>query len=409
MRHFLLLGSHPWLSLAEAKAVLGGGAPTIIGSVALIERDEWDGGWLQERLAGTIKLGDELFARPLKELTAEQIVAALPEREGTSKLTFAVTVIGVPTSVLQRLPIELKRAMKTFGRSVRWFADKDGDVSPAAVAKLGLTTEGYDIVVAVERGIAHVCLTSHVQNADAWSLRDYGRPARDSKNGMLPPKLARMMVNLGVGTSKLLHQPTDLSLEPTSDSPLTILDPFCGSGTVLMESALMEQHATLIGSDIDAKQVADTNKNLDWMVEKHLISPEQRARINCFPHDARLIDRFVHEPVEVIVTEGFLGTPLRGHEPVAYLEESARSIKKLWEESLMAFAKSQPTNGVVIGVWPELQTPQGRAAVELGREIREAGYQLVDPLEDWVGAEKDLVYARADQMVKRRIVVLKKQ
>lgn len=409
MRHFLLLGSHPWLSLAEAKAVLGGRAPTIVGSVALIERDEWDGGWLQERLAGTIKLGDELFACALKELTAEQIVAALPEREGTSKLTFAVTVIGIPTSVLQRLPIELKRAMKTFGRSVRWFADKDGDVSPAAVAKLGLTTEGYDIVVAVERGIAHVCLTSHVQNADAWSLRDYGRPARDSKNGMLPPKLARMMVNLGVGTSKLLRKPTDLSLEPLSDSPLTILDPFCGSGTVLMESALMEQHATLIGSDIDAKQVADTNKNLDWMVEKHLISQEQRARINCFPHDARLIDNFIHEPVEVIVTEGFLGTPLRGHEPVAYLEEGARNIKKLWEESLMAFAKIQPTNGVVIGVWPELQTPQGRAAVELGREVREAGYQLVDPLGDWTDAEKDLVYARADQMVKRRIVVLKKQ
>jgi hypothetical protein len=75
----------------------------------------------------------------------------------------------------------------------------------------------------------------------------------------------------------------------------------------------------------------------------------------------------------------------------------------------MAFAKIQPTNGVVIGVWPELQTPQGRAAVELGREVREAGYQLVDPLGDWTDAEKDLVYARADQMVKRRIVVLKKQ
>jgi hypothetical protein len=94
MRHFLLLGSHPWLSLAEAKAVLGGRAPTIVGSVALIERDEWDGGWLQERLAGTIKLGDELFACPLKELTAAKIAAETADNQQQNFVPWGIGRIG---------------------------------------------------------------------------------------------------------------------------------------------------------------------------------------------------------------------------------------------------------------------------------------------------------------------------
>lgn len=392
-----MVGSQPRLSLAEARAVLGGGAPTLVGPMALLEREAWDGGWLQGRLAGTTKLGDELFCCALKELTAERIVEALPIRGGTSKLTFALTVIGVPHSAVQRLPLEVKRAMKKFDRSVRWFADEQGDVSPAAVAKLGLTTEGYDIVIAVERGMAHVCLTTHVQDADAWSLRDYGRPARDSKNGMLPPKLARMMINLGIG-----------SKDATLDTRLTMLDPFCGSGTVLMEAALMEQGAKIIGSDIEAKQVADTNTNLDWMVEQHLISDAQRKEINCFPHDARSIDAFVHEAVELVVTEGYLGTPLRGHEPLSYLEHEAEKIETLWKETLQSLAKIQPSGATLVGVWPALETSHGSAGVELSEELHELGYALTDALGDW-GKEKDpLVYGRADQFVKRRIVVLKR-
>ncbi len=400
-----MVGSQPRLSLAEARAVLGGAAPMLVGPVALLERDVWDGAWLQGRLAGTTKLGDELFCCPLKELTAERIVEALPIREGTSKLTFALTVIGVPHSAVQRLPLEVKRAMKKFDRSVRWFADEQGDVSPAAVAKLGLTTEGYDIVIAVERGIAHVCLTTHVQDADAWSLRDYGRPARDSKNGMLPPKLARMMINLGITDARHATRNTQ---QTATENRFTILDPFCGSGTVLMEAALMEQGAKVIGSDVEAKQVADTNTNLDWMVEQHLISEAQRKEMNCFPHDARSIDAFIHEPVELVVTEGYLGTPLRGHEPLSYLEHEAEKIETLWKETLRALSKIQPSGATLVGVWPALETSHGSAGVEFSEELQELGYAMMDALGDW-GKEKDpLVYGRADQFVKRRIVVLKR-
>jgi len=58
--------------------------------------------------------------------------------------------------------------------------------------------------------------TVAVQDFEDWGKRDYGRPEAEGHIGMLPPKVARMMVNLAQVNY--------------------ILDPFCGTGTILMEA-----------------------------------------------------------------------------------------------------------------------------------------------------------------------------
>ena len=60
------------------------------------------------------------------------------------------------------------------------------------------------------------------------------KPYRDMRRGMLPPKLARSLVNLAIGAK--------------SPSDMTILDPFCGTGTVLMEAMLLGTH--VVGTDL---------------------------------------------------------------------------------------------------------------------------------------------------------------
>ena len=402
--HFLVFGSHPLLSLAETKAVLGGRAPIIVGPTALIDADTWNGAWLQERLAGTIKLGDIVYSCPLDELTAENIVHALPARQGTSKLTFAVTSYG-SGGALKRLPIELKKALRTSGRSVRWFSDEEGKVSPAAIAKLGLTTDGYDLVIMVHHDTAYVGLTTHVQNADAWSMRDYGRPARDARNGMLPPKLARMMVNIGIGAAS----PASGLLPEKRGTIITILDPFCGSGTVLMEAALLDQRAHIIGADIEERQVADTHQNLDWMVRENLISQEHRAKIHCSSHDARAIHEHLRGPIDLVITEGFLGRSLQGHETLVQLSREAQTITELWCNTLTSLAKIQPKDAIVVGVLPILKTTHAEVEVDISPFLRALGYEIFDPLKGWqVESKKPLVYARAGQNTRRRIIVLKR-
>jgi tRNA (guanine10-N2)-dimethyltransferase len=60
----------------------------------------------------------------------------------------------------------------------------------------------------------------------------------------LNPKLARAMVNLA-------GKPSDIK---------TMLDPFCGSGGILLEGALASREMT--GTDIDAQQIARAEENL---------------------------------------------------------------------------------------------------------------------------------------------------
>ena len=65
----------------------------------------------------------------------------------------------------------------------------------------------------------------------------------------MPPRLARMMVNLSACTAGK-----------------TLLDPFCGVGTILQE-ALLEK-AMVVGMDVNPWCVKAATENLEWLVQR---------------------------------------------------------------------------------------------------------------------------------------------
>ncbi|MDO8617797.1 MAG: hypothetical protein Q7N87_02845 [Candidatus Uhrbacteria bacterium] len=419
MNHFLIFGTHPLLSLAEAKAVIGGQKPEIAGEMAMFDVDQWDGGALNDRLGGTIKLGEVIAKIPLKELTAERLADEIEARpRGKNKIEFGLTIYGGSSAARQKtknLAIGLKRVLQERGQSVRWVTGEKGDLTPAAVAKAHLIDEGYDFCVALTDQQAIIGLTTNVQSADAWSLRDYGRPFRDLKTGMLPPKLARMMVNLGV-ESRIKNQ------------ELSILDPFCGGGTVLMEAALMG-YQSLVGSDMDARQVEGCNKNLDWLVSKKLLTQECRTTIKTFVSRAENLDSHVVDLSSsrrrgsmsggmdsclrrndnvTIVTEGYLGKPLIGHESIEFLKKQKREIEELWGKAFEVFSHLQTKGGRIVCVWPIFVSGRDTLAVDAKEQAQKFGYTVIDPLAGWHEKAVTLTYARPDQHVKRNIVVLEK-
>lgn len=266
-------------------------------------------------------------------------------------------------------------------------------LSPAAVAKLKLTTEGYDFVILPEGTNVHVGLTTHVQDADAWSHRDYGRPIRDDENGMLPPKLARMMVNLA----------------QVKDGD-TIIDPFCGSGTVLMEAVLATAASKIIGSDLEAKQVASTERNISWMAETAgILTRASRERIHTFTSDVRTIrDHLTSDTINAVITEGSLGPPLRGHEYQDQLDKNKVTIEALWKDALTALHPTLAVGARLVICWPSFKTSNGLARVGLDAEVDALGYRLMNPLEGWDASNGPMVYHREKQRVARRIVVLER-
>lgn len=91
--------------------------------------------------------------------------------------------------------------------------------------------------------------TETVQDVDAWAKRDVKKPARDRQKGMLQPKVARMMLNLALGDT------------PASEA--VVLDPFVGTGTILIEAAELG-FQYVFGADFSDQAIIQANMNLSW-------------------------------------------------------------------------------------------------------------------------------------------------
>ncbi|MBU0540335.1 hypothetical protein KKD88_01595, partial [Patescibacteria group bacterium] len=300
MPYFAVFGNHPELSLAEFASVVPDLKVVLNAeSAAIFETSDWDGRRLMRTLGGTVKLGNIIFRTTAEKFNAEILADEILKQPKEKKILFGFTAYGeagAAKKMMFKFPLALKRALTGRGRSVRWVTGKGGEpLAPAAVSKLKLIAEGYDIAVFIHGKEILVGLTTDVQNADEWSLRDYGRPCRDDKSGMLPPKLARMMVNL--------------AQVPSAGS---LLDPFCGSGTVLMEAALASD-AFITGSDIDPRQTEASKTNIEWLVEKNIIDAKAAKRIKILTADScGLGRRLPQASIDRIVTEGYMGPPLSG-------------------------------------------------------------------------------------------------
>jgi tRNA G10 N-methylase Trm11 len=397
MRHFLVFGTHPRLALAELKALRPGlDKPFLAGPAAMVDDPDWDGAVLMAKLGGTVKLGDIVGTLPTEDCTTDAVADLLADRLGTSSIDFGWTVYGGSKGVAQRLSklaLPFKKALKAKSISSRWVTGEHGStISPAAVAKLKLTTQGLDVCLFPMEGQVCVGLTTDVQDADAWSQRDYGRPARDDVNGMLPPKLARMMVNL----AQVPHRGT-------------VLDPFCGGGTVCMEAVLATNAAKVIGSDLEDKQISDARRNQEWLIKQGIFHPGDGERCSLFQADVRQVGSHLSVgSVDRVVTEGYLGPPLHGHERQADIEKNAAAVTDLWRDALEALFPVLRPGARLVCVWPGYRTSKGMAHVDLGADLPNLGYTLENPLEGWEQTGGPIIYQRPGQHVNRRIVVLRK-
>src|SRR3989344_1476705 len=263
--YLFILGRQPELSLAELFGYAEGRAINfevgeIYGSTAVIRGKLPEPKRLMEDLAGVVKIASAGAPLPRPKNINEwtELLGSVLSSVITSKqsLTFGLSFYGelrlCPSAKEQeQLALTLKRLLKDKAKHVRWVSGRGKPLTSVQVAKNKLDTEqGCELVIYCSDKTIIVGKTLAVQAFEDWSERDYNRPRRDAKRGMLPPKLARMMVNM-------------LGLPPHGN----LLDPFCGSGTVLME-AVMLGWPKIIGADKSARAVEDAKSNLAWLTRQ---------------------------------------------------------------------------------------------------------------------------------------------
>jgi tRNA G10 N-methylase Trm11 len=274
-QYIFILGRQPDICLAELKARFGQNSILkYLNNVALLELEALPD---IEKLGGTIKIFE-----------VEEIVDSIDKLKlDDGKLT-TFKKIGLNYINLNNLEIStLKSKFKVFKRV--FFGIKNTISSQESIANELHKNKNTELLfLKVEQKIYSAKLVS-IQNLRRYSLRDYGRPRRSSLNGMLPIKLSQIMLNLALNGSE--------------DKAL-VHDPFCGSGTILMESGIMG--LDFIGTDINQEILEDCNLNLSWASKKFDFGYSSN-QISI----ADATNIIFGNNVNYIVTEGYLGKPIK--------------------------------------------------------------------------------------------------
>ncbi|MDO8581250.1 MAG: methyltransferase domain-containing protein [bacterium] len=406
-QYFFILGNTPILSSAEIFAVLGrrGLAVRLVSvseEVAIIETNALiDPLALMATLGGTIKIGAMLPS----STTTEQWVRS---RKSEGRIVVGVSVYKSATGVsnakceetLRTVRGEIltcKRALKEEGKALRLVTGRERALPSVALVTEHILERGGELVVFLSNnGETQFGETNAVQAFHAYRSRDMGRPSRDALRGMLPQKVAQMMINCALYRS-----------EATGAGPTPVIcDPFCGSGTVLSEAALLGYN--VIGSDISEEAVADTQKNFQWLKNDSRFTIHDSR---FFVSDVRSIaDHLEKQSVDAIVTEPYLGPPLTGGETPELLGKVRRDIHTLVTDAFGSFTKVVRAGGRVVIILPVL----GGELLRIDG-IEELGWRLVSVVPEeakrlsGITARGTILYSRDDQHLAREITVWERE
>lgn len=348
-------------------------------NIAFVDGIEEDAVYhLQDTLGSVVKVArvviDEETKLPENDVYTRILKLLLDQSQSFSKVTFAVGgVAGSNISFLSKSA--LKRDLLEKGIASRYISSNQHGLSASVLLHQGVTE--LLLFRRPERTI--IAQTIAIQDIDSWTIRDRKKPFADRKHGMLPPKVARMMINLAL---------------PSGAAGKRVLDPFCGTGTVLLEAVTLEAEA--IGADIREEAARQSKENLSWYTKKYL--HDKDVKFMTLAQDAtHLTQTAMGGMVDAIVAEGYLGplTPAKGR-----LENIFKGLEKLYKGSFKQ--------------WTEILKPGARVCIALPRVEGKRMYSLfplVDGLKEfgYTTVSEPVVYDRPGAITQREIFVLEFQ
>ncbi len=383
-----ILGRQYKLSLAELEARFGANALTPIDGACLIDADTMN----IDTFGGTIKVArlvGELDATNWNSIT-RQITSKLSYADlfgdSTVKMSLGISVYGmqVQPRMITGLALELKKLFrKNDEAKLRIVPNDSSELSSAQVFhnKLDEPNYGCELLIVADRHRTLLAVTTGIQNIDAYTHRDHDRPARDAKVGMLPPKLAQIMINLAT----------------SGDTSKSVYDPFCGTGVVLQEAQLLGHKAA--GSDLEPRMVEYSTRNLEWL----------KLEANVSVADARTVKLSPECTDGSIVTEMYLGEPLHSPPSPQKLHELLKENNELLQATLSNLATqltSDATLCIAIPAWKHRDRYESVLdELLIVDDLKKIGYTTSS---FQYTRSDEALYARPDQVVGRRLLSLRR-
>lgn len=129
--------------------------------------------------------------------------------------------IGIDSFVpsLSNLVFKVKDVLKKRGNSIRVVQHENGRIKNATTIHEKLIEQGVEFIIFADKNHFTIARTVWIQDIESYSERDMNRD-RSMTVGMMPPKIAQIMINLGT----------------KGEYDTLVWDPFCGLGTTLIEA-----------------------------------------------------------------------------------------------------------------------------------------------------------------------------
>ena len=361
--YLAVLGRQSEISVAEIEAVYGR-AELVSPNLAVFKADKTPD---INRLGGTLKIAEKLDKRPLDYLSA------LPT---TGKITFGLSDYTKSAQIrtISQEAMKLKKILLRHGRSVRVVPSTEPVLSSATSLHNGLGGRNPRKCEFIKYGDDWYKVIG-IQEVDAYSKRDQARPARDAKVGMLPPKLAQILINL-CGRLEL---------------GMTVLDAFCGTGVVLQEALIMGYRA--YGTDISERMIEYSEKNLKYFGFSNY--KLEKGDATSFKWT---------QPIDAVAGEGYLGKPMSQIPTDIELKEQVQICREIMVEFLKNLGRQVKVGTPVVIAMPAWLRPDGKYyRLEIIDEIEDMGYNVNNK------TREGLLYHRDGQIVARDIIILRKK
>ncbi len=302
----------------------------------------------------------------------------------------------------KKIGMMIKKTLTETGASVRLVLPEMNSLSLASVAVTGnlLLQKGAEVCLLVGKDKVYTAKTVSVQDFEDYGRRDYQRPIRDEKQGMIPPKVAQIMINLS-------------ETKPGG----TILDPFCGIGTIVQEGLLLGYR--MIGSDLNKFAVRGSEQNLEWFRNRYKIAP---GKYGLEVSDATKVSEPVAKSghtISSVVTECTLGPIYFEYPSPSSIQKNFKDLTDLYTKSLTEFSKFLQKGAKIVMCIPAYRKNKGVYEMLPSLDFAKGlGYNSVSLISSQAAKKHKFlrltergsaIYDRKDQVVAREIVIFEKQ
>jgi len=235
-------------------------------------------------------------------------------------------------------------------RKIRLLRPRGNELRAEEVA----SRRALDVIAFPYQGAFGLSPTAWVPDARPLKERGVQKPSPHSEIA-LSPRLASLLLNLAGLT------PGDV-----------VLDPFCGSGTILTEAIVRGYRC--LGFDASETRVRDARRNLSWVA-----SGIRGANFNVQAGDARELQEILGSTtVDAVVTEPLLLPALEARPRTDTAAALVKGAGEIYADSLASISEVLAPGGRAVVVVPVVQTMEGRE-VSITLDGKELGLHLHQP------------------------------